>query len=119
MGGENSGRAGETVVRTRLTIRRTRETVGQAVETVERPRMKNFFVLESAQTRGLWWVYPGDSKGTNERGPSLVGSLGLSCQYKTFYSALTALVGPVQNIFFLTMYTISIPLCQSASKLGR
>jgi hypothetical protein len=26
----------------------------------------------------------GDSKRTNERGPSLVGSLGLSCRYKRF-----------------------------------
>jgi hypothetical protein len=42
----------------------------------------------------------GDSKSTNDRGPSLVGSLGLSCRrYKRFCSALAALVGPVQNIF--------------------
>jgi phage-related protein len=32
-----------------------------------------------------------------------------------FYSALVALVDPVQNIFFLT---ISIPLLPSPSKLG-
>ncbi len=28
----------------------------------------------------------GDSKSTNERGPSLVGSLGSSCRYKRFLS---------------------------------
>jgi hypothetical protein len=41
----------------------------------------------------------GDSESTNERGPSFVGSLGLSCRYKIFFSALAALVIPVQNIF--------------------
>jgi hypothetical protein len=35
----------------------------------------------------------GDSKSTKQRGPSLVGSLGLSCRYRRFCSALTALVG--------------------------
>jgi hypothetical protein len=30
----------------------------------------------------------GDSKSTNERGPSLVGSLGLSCRYNRFLSCL-------------------------------
>jgi hypothetical protein len=34
-----------------------------------------------------------DSKSTNERGPSLVGSLGLSCWYKRLFS-LATLVGP-------------------------
>jgi hypothetical protein len=38
----------------------------------------------------------GDSKSTNERGPSLVGSLGLSCRYtREFCSAFAALFGPV------------------------
>jgi hypothetical protein len=32
--------------------------------------------------------------GENERGPSSVGSLGLSCRYKRFLSCLVALVGP-------------------------
>jgi hypothetical protein len=43
----------------------------------------------------------GDSKSTNERGPSLVGLLGLWCHAGTRYfcPALTALVSPVQNIF--------------------
>jgi len=43
---------------------------------------------------GLW--------STNERCPSLVGSLGSSCRYKRFLCCLVAaLVSPVQNIFFL------------------
>jgi hypothetical protein len=44
----------------------------------------------------------GDSKSTNERNPSLVGSLGLSYDTRGFSSALAALVGPEQNMFFLT-----------------
>jgi hypothetical protein len=40
----------------------------------------------------------GDLKSANERGPSLVGSLGLS---RDFCSALAALVGLLQNIFIL------------------
>jgi hypothetical protein len=45
----------------------------------------------------------GDSKSTNERGPSLVSSLGMSCRYNSFCfcSALVALVCPEQNIFLL------------------
>jgi hypothetical protein len=62
----------------------------------------------------------GDSKITNEKGPSLVGSLGLLCGgTKDICSfALAALVGPVQNIFFLTVpYFNSFVLI--ALKLGR
>jgi hypothetical protein len=63
----------------------------------------------------------GESKRTNERSPSLVGSLGLSCQYKTFYSALTALVGPCStNIFFLTVHYFNsfVPIAQQAGKVS-
>ncbi len=35
---------------------------------------------------------------------SLGGSLCLSCRYKRFSSALAALIGPVQNCFFLTVH---------------
>jgi hypothetical protein len=52
----------------------------------------------------------GDSKSTNERGSSLVGSLGFSCRYKRFLFLLGCYSGPVQNIFFSSPYTISIPL---------
>jgi hypothetical protein len=59
----------------------------------------------------------GDSKRTNEKGPSLVGFLGLSCQYKR---ALAALVGQGQkNVFPHRTLNISIPLSTSPSKLGR
>ncbi len=62
----------------------------------------------------------GDSKRTNERCPFLVGSLGLSCLYKRFLFCLSCSVGPVQNIFFLTVqYIISILLSPSPCKLGR
>ncbi len=38
----------------------------------------------------------GDSKSTNERGPSMVGS----CQIRDFCSALAAPVGTVEKKFF-------------------
>ncbi len=58
----------------------------------------------------------GDSKSTQVRGPSLVGLLGLSCQYKRFFPALAALVGQIQNSFFLTVrYSNSfVPIAQQA-----
>ncbi len=48
----------------------------------------------------------GDSKSTNERGPSLVG-LVMQCWYRRFFSALAALVGLVQIIFSLTMHYLN------------
>ncbi len=42
----------------------------------------------------------GDSKSKNERSPSLVSLLGMSCRYtRDLCSVLAALVGPVLNIF--------------------
>ncbi len=63
----------------------------------------------------------GDSWSTFERGPSLVGSLGLSID---FCSALAALVGPEQNIIFLTahFFTLLVPIAQQSGQavaLGR
>ncbi len=61
----------------------------------------------------------GDSKSTNERGPpSLVGCT------RDFCSALAALVGPVQNIYFLNVHFFSsfVPIAQQAGQaavLGR
>ncbi len=60
----------------------------------------------------------GDSKGTNERGPSLVGCT------RDFCSTLAALVGPVQNIYFLNVSFFSslVPIAQQAGQadvLGR
>ncbi len=42
----------------------------------------------------------GDSKKTNERGPFLVGSLGLSCRYKRFLICLGCSSPPSKKIFF-------------------
>jgi hypothetical protein len=55
----------------------------------------------------------GDSKRTNERGSFLVGSLGLSCQYKRFLSCLGCSSRSGYKIFFFSSYTISIPLSPS------
>ncbi len=60
----------------------------------------------------------GDSSSTYERGPSLAVSLGLSCRYKRFCPALSALVGPVQNIFS-SQYTNSLYFSPAPSQLGR
>ncbi len=61
----------------------------------------------------------GYSKSTNERGPSLAGSLGLSCRNKRFLYRLGCSSWPSIFIFFLTVYPISIHLSPSPSKLGR
>jgi hypothetical protein len=55
----------------------------------------------------------GDSKSTNERGPSLVGSLGLTCRYKRFLFCLMCSSRSVHNI------SIHFPQSPSPSKLGR
>jgi hypothetical protein len=63
----------------------------------------------------------GDSKSTSERDPSSVDSLGSSCRYKRFLFCLAALIGPVQNIFFLTIHYFNffVPISQHVSSLGR
>jgi hypothetical protein len=61
----------------------------------------------------------GDSKSTNERGPSVVGSLRLSGRYKRFlFSLLAALVGPKQNLLFLTVHFFNsfVPITQQAGQ---
>jgi hypothetical protein len=68
-----------------------------------------------------------DSKSINERGPSLVlGWFRWACPTSTrdFWSALAALVSPVQNIFFLTahFYYSFVPIARQAGQaavLGR
>ncbi len=68
--------------------------------------------VQNRETRQGWPLLTvetdvnGDLKGTDERGPSLVGSLGLSCLLctKDFCSVFVALVGPVKNTFFLTVH---------------
>jgi hypothetical protein len=58
----------------------------------------------------------GDSKGTNERGPSLVASLGLSCLYKRFLFSL----GAQYKIFFPTVHSFNffVPIAQQAAWQG-
>ncbi len=58
-----------------------------------------------------------DSNSTNERGPSLVGFLGLSCRHKRFLVCLGCSSQPSTNIFS-SPYTFSIPLSPPPSKLG-
>ncbi len=77
----------------------------------------NNYVTLSRETRDGWPLPTveteanEDSKNTNERGPPLVGSLGSSCD---FCPALVAPVGPVQNIFFLTVHydNLFFPIAQ-------
>ncbi len=60
----------------------------------------------------------GHSMSTNERGPSLVGSLGYPASTSDFCLALAALVGKVPNIFFLTVqyFNSFVPIAQQASQ---
>jgi hypothetical protein len=52
-------------------------------------------------------------------GPSWLVRWALRAGTRDFCPALAALVGPVQNICFSTLYTISINLSPSPSKLDR
>jgi len=45
----------------------------------------------------------GESKRTNERGPFWVGSLGISCWYKTFLFCLGCFGQPSTKYFFFTV----------------
>jgi len=56
-------------------------------------------------------------QSTNERGPSLVGSLGLSCRFNRFVFSLAS-VRPVQNIFFLTSIFPHRPTIWAGSQAG-
>ncbi len=85
---------------------------GQGIETVY-----------SRETREGWTLLTveievnGDSKSTNERGPSLAGSSESSCRYKRLFYPAIALVSPVQ--FFSSTYTISIYVSPWPCNLGR
>jgi hypothetical protein len=66
----------------------------------------------------------GSSKSTNEKGLSLIGSLGTCAGKLDFCSVLAALVGLVQNIFFLNVHFFNffVPIAQQARQaavLGR
>ncbi len=61
----------------------------------------------------------GDSKSTNERGPSLVGLLGLSCRYKRFLSCLGCYSSrPRTKYFFLTVHFLNLCSHCPASRAG-
>ncbi len=63
-----------------------------------------------------------DSKSTNERGSSLVISLGLSCWYKRYLFSSRCSRGQLQNNFFLHFFNFFIPIAQQAGRaavLGR
>ncbi len=58
------------------------------------------------ETREGWPLLTGVngvSWSTNKRDPSLVGSLGFRAGKRDFCSALAALVGPIQNIFYVLL----------------
>ncbi len=66
----------------------------------------------------------GDWKSTNERGPSLVDSLGLSCRYKSFLFCLGCYSRPSTKYFFPSVHCFNsfIPIVQQAGQavvLGR
>ncbi len=57
-----------------------------------------------------------DSKSTNERSPSLVGSLGLLCRYTRFFFCLGFSRRPSKKYFFLTLrfFDSFVPTAQQA-----
>jgi hypothetical protein len=62
----------------------------------------------------------GDSKITNESGPSLVGSLVSSCRYKRFLSCLDCSSRPsTKYFFFLIVYTFFNSFFPIAQQAGR
>ncbi len=60
----------------------------------------------------------GGFKSTNERGPSLVGSLGLSCRYKIILFCFGCPSRPSTNIFLLTIryFNAFVPISQQAGQ---
>ncbi len=78
---------------------------------------------ERLQSGGPYWLLNwgkwGIKEYTNGRSPSWVGSLGSSCWYKKFLSCLgCSIVGPIQNIFFLTVHYFKsfVPIAQQAGQ---
>jgi hypothetical protein len=60
----------------------------------------------------------GDSKSTNERGPSLVGSWACRVSAGDFCPALAALVGPVKNFLFFAVHYFNsfVPIAQQSGQ---
>jgi hypothetical protein len=88
-------------------------------------KILEYCIAKFRETREEWPLLTvenkvnGDSKRTNERGPFLVGSLGLSCRYKRFLFCLDCSSRPQYKILFSSPYTISKPLSPQPSKLDR
>ncbi len=61
----------------------------------------------------------GDSKSTNERGPSLVSSLGLSCRYKGFLSRIGSSNQPSTQYFFPHCTQYFNPFVSIAQQAGQ
>ncbi len=85
---------------------------------------KYFHILAQRDQRGValsecwnWAEVNGDFKGTNERGSSLVGSLGSSCRYKRLLSCLGCSGQPSTKYFFFSPYNFSIYVSPSPSNL--
>jgi hypothetical protein len=75
--------------------------------------------LLTVETYVIW-----DSMSTNETGPSMVGSSGLSCRYKIFLFCLGCFSWPSTKYFFLAVhyFNSSVPIAQQAGQpavLGR
>jgi|688.fasta_scaffold460044_2 hypothetical protein len=60
----------------------------------------------------------GDSKSTNERGPSSVTVIGFLMPVQAIFVLLAAVVGPVRNIFFLSVHYLNsfLPIAQHAGQ---
>jgi hypothetical protein len=69
------------------------------------------WILPTVETEVNW-----DSKSTNERGPSLVGSLGLSCRYKRFLFCLGCSSRPITKLFFPNpkLFQCLCPICTAS-----
>ncbi len=87
---------------------------GSQMWSPRKEKWRAFIVWRSLWRAGGFWSFNqrdkrgvteanGGSRSTNERGPSLVGPLAFSCQYRDFCPALAALVGQAQNLVFLAV----------------
>jgi hypothetical protein len=95
---------------------------------VSRRKLAKFWTSEPERASEGWLLLnveneaSGDSWSTNERGPSLIGSLGSSCRYKRFLSCIgCSIVGPVQKYFFLPVHYFNsfVPIAQQVGRQSR
>jgi len=97
---------------------------------VSRRKLAKFWTSEPERASEGWPLLNveteanGVSWNKNERGPSLVGSLGSSCWYNRFLSCLGCSSQPSTNVIFLTerFFTLWVPVAQKPGQavvLGR